>query len=364
MSQIPLFKVFMAPEAPERVREVLQSGFIGQGPQVEAYEREFAELVESPRPVLSMNSCTSALTLAYHLLGIGPGDEVITTPVSCLATNLPFLHCGAKIVWADVCPWTGNIDPEDVGQKVTERTKAIVAVDWGGQSCDYTKLRRLGVPIVQDAAHSLLTRHHGKSIAESGGDLVCWSTQAIKNLSNGDGGMLSVPEDQYERAKKLRWFGLDRTKGDSFRCSQLIEEAGWKYQLNDIAASIARANIPYMEETIRIQRENAEWYHQRLAGVPKIGTPLPDPGGAWWLYTIHVQEQRRDDLIRYLNERGIGASPVHVRNDIHPPFKAFVADLPGVTYFQNSQLSIPCGWWVSESDRERVADTLEAWARK
>ncbi|KPV51456.1 hypothetical protein SE17_21085, partial [Kouleothrix aurantiaca] len=134
---IPLFNVFMADDAAARVADVLASGYIGQGQQCEAFEQALQPLLDTPAPPLLLNSCTSAIDLALHLSGVGPGDEVITTPVTCTATNSPIVTRGARPVWADVDPITGLIDPADVARKITRRTKAILGVDWGGSVCDY-----------------------------------------------------------------------------------------------------------------------------------------------------------------------------------------------------------------------------------
>ena len=130
----------MAPEAERAVADVLASGFIGQGPKVEEFEQALQETLDCPYPPLTTNSCTSALDLALHLIGVGPGDEVISTPMTCTATNGVIVNRGAQIVWADVNPFSGLISPEDVGRLVSRRTKAIMAVDWGGKPCDYETL--------------------------------------------------------------------------------------------------------------------------------------------------------------------------------------------------------------------------------
>src|SRR3990170_2900817 len=131
----------MAEDAPAAVQRVLESGYIGQGPKVEEFEQAFARALDAPFVPLSLNSGTSALDLALHLIGVGPGDEVISTPMTCTATNGVIVNRGAKIVWADVDPFTGLISPGDVGRLVSRRTKAIMAVDWGGKPCDYEALK-------------------------------------------------------------------------------------------------------------------------------------------------------------------------------------------------------------------------------
>jgi len=394
----------MSSKAADRVREVLESGYIGQGEVVERFEAEFGRLVGAPYPPLSVNSGTSALDLALHLIGVEPGDEVISTPMTCTATNTVIVNRRAKIVWADIDPITGLIDPEDVGRKITRRTKAIMAVDWAGRPCDYRALKEYGIPVVEDAAHALLAQIDGASIATAGGDYVCWSFQAIKHLTTGDGGALLPPADQLERGRLLRWYGLDRRSTKSFRCEQNITEAGYKYQMNDINASIGLANLEFAECAVAACRANAAWYHRRLGGVDAeqvsgfrcqvsredgeevsgfrgqisgehgvdaITLPPPDPGSAWWLYTLLVPD--RDRFIAFMEDAGIEASPVHARNDRHTGFQQVSGfrdqvsgndALPGVDRFAAHEVAIPVGWWLRVEERERVAEAVSGWRRR
>jgi perosamine synthetase len=352
---IRLFKVAMNPAAKYEVAEVLQSGFIGQGPKVEEFEQAFGHLVDAPYPPLSTNSCTSALDLALHLIGVGRYDQVISTPMTCTATNGVIVNRRASIVWADVHPETGLISAEDVERKITPRTKAIMAVDWGGRPCDYEHLKSFGIPVIEDAAHSLLAKIDGESIARRGGDYVAWSFQAIKHLTTGDGGALLAPPEQMERARLLRWYGLDRRSSESFRCSQDIEEAGFKYHMNDIAAAIGLANLELARQNVYAHRLNASTYSEVLSAEE-------DWESSWWLYTVLVDD--RDHFIREMAERGIEASPVHSRNDHHRAFRFDSGPLPGVDYFASHEVAVPVGWWLDEDDLERICDGLETLVRR
>jgi dTDP-4-amino-4,6-dideoxygalactose transaminase len=365
---IDLFRPFMAPEAAEAVARTLAPDaegrvYVGEGPRVQEFEERFAHLVGAPSPPLALNSCTSALDLALHLAGVGLGSEVITTPMTCTATNGVIANRGGKIVWADVDPLTGLIDPADVARKITRRTKAIMAVDWAGRSCDYRALRKaakvapwLDLPIIQDAAHNLLVD------MENRGDYVCWSFQAIKHLTTGDGGAILVPDRQRDRARLLRWYGLDRLSKADFRCSQDITEVGFKYHMNDLAAAIGLANLPHAQWIVERQRACAAYYFEALQDVPGILSPPIDPGASWWLYTLLVDD--RQSLIDHLAERGIGSSPVHARNDTHTAFREWYSGpLPGVDWFAARELAIPVGWWLSDKDRLDVVCAIKEWAR-
>ena len=264
MKNIPLFKVYMSKNASKKINKVLDSGFIGQGQKVDEFEKKLENLWQA-KNVLTVNSGTSALSLAYHLIGLKKGDEVITTPITCLATNSPLLALSCKIVWADVDPLTGLIDPEDVKKKITKRTKAIVCVDWEGRPCDYDALKSFGIPVVQDAAHSFMTYYKGKHIANSGGDYVCFSFQAIKHLTCIDGGVIKVPKEQFDRAKLLRWYGFDREGSSSFRCAQDVKECGFKYHMNDANAAVGIANLKGAQVNVFKSQMNAKDFCEFLS---------------------------------------------------------------------------------------------------
>lgn len=368
MSTIPLFKVFMAPEAPARVSETLRSGYIGTGPRVDEFEAALAAAWELPEPPLALTSCTAAIDLALHLCGVGPGSVVISTPMTCTATNTHLVLRGARIRWADVNPVTGLIDPYDVARKLTPDVRAIVAVDWGGAPCDYAALRALGVPVIQDAAHLPLPGHPR-------GDYTCYSFQAIKHLTTGDGGALLAPPEQMERARLLRWYGLDRRSKADFRADQRITEAGYKYALNDIAATIGLANLPHALPNIARARENAAYYDRELPSpwnsvaeavwsLPRSAYREADRWHSHWLYTIHAAD--RAGFIAFMAGQGVACSPVHARNDAHPAFRAaqdtIWQPLPGVDRFAGSEVAIPVGWWVTDEQRERVAQAVRTWA--
>jgi dTDP-4-amino-4,6-dideoxygalactose transaminase len=352
---IRLFRVYMSDAAAAAVAEVLGSGYIGQGPQVDAFEAELTPWMPRGYDVVTVSSGTAALDLALHLAGVQAGDEVISTPVTCTATNGVIVNRGARIVWADVDPVSGLIDPADVARKLTSRTRAIMAVDWGGAACNYAALRQYGLPVIEDAAHAF-----GLLGDEPRGDYVCYSFQAIKHLTTGDGGAICVPPEQAHRARLLRWFGLDRRSGASFRCAQTITEAGYKYHMNDIAAAIGRANLRDMPTVVMRHVRHAMHYSDALRKLPGVGLP-PITASAWWLYTIRVNDPAA--WIAALAEYGVEASPVHRRNDVHPAFGGSHLPLPGVDAFADHEIAIPVGWWLTPSDCDEVINAVRrvAW---
>lgn len=337
----------MAEDAAARVGETLHSGYIGEGSRVGEFETKLGLLLQHPH-VLTTNSCTSAIDLALHLIGVGPYDEVITTPMTCVATNSPIVNRGARPVWADVSPTTGLIDPEDVKRKITTRTKAIVGVDWGGAVCDWAWLKAFGYPTIEDAAHAIL--------APTQADYVCYSFQAIKHLTTGDGGALLCPD--VKRARLLRWFGLDRTSLESFRCGQNIREVGYKYHMNDIAASIGLANVEYVQDIVAKHRANARYLQDRLDGT-RVALPRWTTTSSWWFYTVQVME--RGLFIKHMAARGIAVGQVHRRNDSYDGMRHFDSGLVGVGKFDAYNVAIPCGWWLSQEDLAKIVEAVNTY---
>lgn len=351
---IPLFKVRMSPNAPQEVENVLMSGYIGQGERVEQFEDQLQKEWNSKIRPVTVNSGTSALDLALELIGVGPGDEVISTPQTCFATQVGIIHRHAKIVWADIDPKTGLLNIQSVASKITGRTKAIMGVNWAGRTCDYNALKKFGIPVIEDAAHNwgYDINNHGTYIA--------FSFQAIKFLTTGDGGALIPPADKEYEARLLRWYGLDRNKGESFRCAQNIRRAGFKYHMNDIAAVIGLSNIPEAISSNISHMSNAAYYSSELNEIPWLFVPKHSWGHSHWLYTVIMLDGDRDDFSTYLNKYGIANSPVHYRNDMYDatvPFR--LGKLPGVDEFSKKQLSIPVGWWVSKDEQDYIIKTIK-----
>jgi dTDP-4-amino-4,6-dideoxygalactose transaminase len=358
MDKIRLFKVFMAPEAEKEVGKVLNSGFIGQGPKVDQFEKELASFFGTKKRIISLNSCTTALDLAYRLIGIKEGDYVISTPMTCVATNLPLYNIGVNIIWADVDPITGLIDINDIKKKFNDKVKAIICVDWCGSPCDYEELRKFGVPIVEDSAHALMTKYKDSHISNTGADYICFSFQAIKHLTCGDGGAIIVPDDKVEAAIKMRWFGFDRTKSESFRCSQDITTQGFKYHMNDISACIGLENLRYAKELVTKHIRNAKFYDENISNK-KVNIIPFDVNSSYWIYTILVDD--KDGFIKYMSENNIEVSPVHNRNDNYSIFSKFKIELPGMNQFFNKQLAIPVGWWIKEEEIKYIVEKINNW---
>ena len=370
--KIPLFKVYMAEEVDKPLLDVIHSGWIGEGPKVQEFEKNLKAYFQNDY-LSTLNNGTAALHLAYHMAihrdepksyYNSNEDEIITTAITCTATNTPIIGNGAKIVWADVDPLTGNIDPKDVENKITKHTKAIVMVHWGGNPCKIDEInaiaKKCNVKTVEDAAHGIGMEYKGKKVGNFS-DYTAISLQAIKQITSVDGGILMMKsEADYKRANLLRWYGIDRTirEGIDLRCEIDVAEAGYKFHMNDVCAVIGNTNFAHLKELVAKSRENALYYNEAFKSCDKITVAPENPDGVcpYWLYTLHIEN--RDKVMAKLNEMGIMSSKVHARNDTHSMFNEFKAELPNAEKFNRTHLCIPVGWWVTKEDREFIADSV------
>ena len=369
MHNIPLFKVFMADTVADKVKEVLYSGYIGEGPIVVDFEKLLSQFFQHNR-VLTVNSGTSGLHLAYHMsLNHDKDAEIISTPITCTATNVPILNNNAKIVWADVDPLSGNIDPADIERKITKKTKAIVMVHWGGNPCDIGRINAIAkdhnLKVIEDAAHSMGSTYKGLPVGNYS-DFAAYSLQAIKHITSIDGGiLLCKSEDDYQRGRLLRWYGIDRDAKDAkdLRCELDVVEPGYKAHMNDVCATVGIENFKHMQWIVERHQSNAAFYNEAFKNISTITTAPENPDGksAAWLYTLHANN--RDELMDKLKQNGIGASKVHSRNDTHSMFKASKVILPHATKFNDTHLCIPVGWWVTSEEREYIAEQVIKYAK-
>lgn len=367
---IPLFKVHIPSSVDGPLLQTLHSGYITQGPKVDEFEGRLSEFLGTKHTV-ALNSGTSALTLALRLAGVGPGDEVIATPMTCTATNLPILSLGGKIVFADIDPVSGNISAESIEKLITTKTKAIIFVDWGGMPADLDEIvsiaRAHDIKVIEDAAHAFGAEYKGKKVGQIA-DFTCFSFQAIKHITTGDGGLLTCldPKD-YEQAKVLRWFGIDRSKaGLDSRIDQDIEEYGYKFHMNDLNATIGIVQMDHIDRILKSQRDNAEFYDLTLDKYFVRQNEGGDRRSAWWLYTLLLPSKKdRDDFKKYAEDNGVMVNQVHKRNDEYTVFKdAKHKNLDGVDYFADRMVCIPVHWGLSIEELDHVAGMCNKFAQK
>ena len=359
-AMLPLVKVHL----PDReklmpaLEHVLYSGMIGEGEAVYAFERRFAEQFGVPN-VLAMSSGTAALHVALLECGVQPGDEVVTTSMTAEPTNTTILQVGAVPVFADVDPETGNLDPASVEAAITDRTRAILIVHYAGYPVPLRDIRaiadRKGVALIEDCAHALGARYDDAAIGTIG-DAAIFSFQAIKHMTTVDGGMLALRDaSRLRSARKLRWFGLEkgvpRTEVD-------ITRAGYKYNMNNVTATVGLTQLDVIDPAIARHIDNGRFFDAELAGIAGLSV-VPIATGSepsYWLYTLLADDS--DAVERRMADIGVMASKLHRPNHFHSVFAPYRRELPGLDAFYRRLVHLPCGWWVSDDDRERIVTAL------
>lgn len=362
---IVLFHPHIPKRAVEFVTDTLNSRWIGQGPKVDKFEKEFSRRFCNNFTCSAVGSGTDALHLAYILADIRPGDEVVVPVFTCTATNIPFLYMGAKVVFADVQEGTLNIDPNHVRKLVNRKTKAIVCVHYGGLPCDMDELleiaREWNIPLIEDAAHALGGSYKGIPIGAIS-DFTMFSFQAIKHITTGDGGMLSIKNSELRsKAERIRWFGIDRTAKQMGHWENDITEVGYKYQMTDIAAAMGLAALEEFEEILRVRRVLFAVYENKLANIPGlkfIGGGYRDREHAAWLCTVIVEN--RVGLQKKLRNFNIESNQVHYRNDRYSIFGVRRKDLPNMDAIEENYLVLPLHTKMSIADAEKVSKVIKS----
>ena len=381
---LPLFKVYMNTDVLEPLNKLLMSGQLTQGPVVEEFESKLKEYIGN-QYILTLNSATAGLTLALRLLknkdalpqwpGFNDEEDIVLTPaLTCFATTAAVLANNVNIKWLDIDLETANISLEDVKKKLNEKTKVIYLVHWGGNPVDLDELDKICEEhklcygfkpvVVEDCAHSFGAEYNKKKIG-SNKNICVFSLQAIKHLTTGDGGFITLPtEDLYERCKLLRWYGINRDKrnykGKDFRLENDILEYGYEFHMNDINATIGLYNLPHINELLRKNRENAEYFDRHLKGISNIKLMKNNAkcNSAYWLYTIRVLNGKKQEFMEKMKESGIMTSQVHNRNDINSCVKEFEELLPNLDILEKELVCIPVGWWLTDLEREYIVDNI------
>ena len=381
---LSLFKVFMSEDVLQPLNDVLMSGFITQGSKVDEFENSLKEFIGNPY-ILTLNSATAGLTLALRLLknqdlnfnwpGFDENEDIVLTPaLTCFATTAAILSNNVNIKWLDVDLETTNIDINDLKNKLSEKTKIIYVVHWGGNPVDLDSLKEIQEyslqkfgfkpMIVEDCAHSFGAEYNGKKIGNN--ENICvFSLQAIKHLTTGDGGVITLPNKQlYDRCKLLRWYGIDRDKrnygGKDFRLENDILEYGYKFHMNDINATIGLHNLPHIPSLLEKNRKNATYFDENLKNIDNIKLMSNNLkcNSAYWLYSIRVLNNKKFEFMEKMKEAGIMTSQVHNRNDINSCVKDFVEVLPNLDIMEKELVCIPVGWWLTEENLNYIVNTI------
>lgn len=363
--EIPIYNTFIHQNAFQNVEEVLSSTFLSEGTLVKKFESRLASEFGLGNPV-ALNSGTTALHLALVLAGIKEGDEVILPAQTFVATGLVILQQKAIPVFADIDYETGNISVASIEQKITARTKAIMVVHWGGYPCDMDEINAIAkknnLVVIEDAAHALGATYKNKPIGAIS-DYTCFSFQAIKHLTTGDGGAIACTHN--ENAKQAiikRWFGIDRNNAALSILGERqynIEALGFKYHMNDYAAALGLANMDNFFDRLQRRLAYAKVYSEELENVPgiKLFKYNNDRQSAFWLFGFHVEN--REEFIRALKNNGITASVVHQRIDRNSVFGGLRNDLYNQARFDETQIHIPLHDGLNDEKVNYIISTIK-----
>jgi dTDP-4-amino-4,6-dideoxygalactose transaminase len=366
---IPLFKVAMNSEVDSSLSNIIHSGMITQGKKVEEFEEKLKQLFNYPY-ILTLNSATAGLTIAHRLLKSDENEQVLTTPLTCFATNASILANNMKIKWVDVDLQTCNIDLNDLKQKISNETKILTIVHWGGNPIDYEQLncildeaeQKYGhrISIIEDCAHAFMSLYNGKPVGTFN-NISVFSLQAIKHLTTGDGGLIFLPnETLYHRAKLLRWYGIDRDqrnyKQKDLRLENDIVEWGYKFHMNDINATIGLSNLKIVLDNIQKHKTNCKLFNKVFSNLKNVKILKYNGESSSWIYTLFVDNVEK--FIEFMKERNIMTSQVHKRNDLNTCLKDFKINLPNLDKLEKHYVCIPCGWWINENEQKSIINAV------
>ena len=331
-------KPVLGDEEINEVIDTLRSTWIGTGPKAVRFEQMFAEYVNN-KHALAVNSCTAALHLALLVNHIGPGDEVITTPLTFAATANVIMHVGARPVFADIDPVTLNIDPANIEQAITPRTKAVIPVHFGGLACDMDRIAALAqqhnLVVIEDAAHATGTRYQGRMIGSATGTLACFSFYANKNLTTGEGGMITTDNEELaDRIAVYRLHGLSKHAWQRYSSKKLmLSDAllpGFKYNMPDLIASLGLHQLKKQERFLEIREQHARRFDEALGHLPGVRLQprprdLDQNRHALHLYVLILDPRQytvdRNQILSALLAENIGAALHYRAVHTHPFYR-------------------------------------------
>lgn len=379
MQTVPFFRPSIGDDEIAAVVESLRSGWLTTGPQTLAFEAEFRELLGGDVHAIAVNSATAALHLGLDALGVGPGDEVIVPTMTFTATAEVVRYLGATPVFIDMDPNSICVDAEAVAAAITCRTKVVMPVHFAGRCCDMTALRALadehGLAILDDAAHALPTLHRGHLIgsAGAGADVTAFSFYANKTMTTGEGGMLVTADDAIaDRARKMRLHGIDRDVFDRFtnlRASWVYDvvDAGYKYNMTDLASAIGRVQLRRIDEFRVARAQIAARFDEAFADLPLDLPPHAADGDehSWHLYIVQIRDDApvtRDEFIHALQDNGIATSvhyrPLHQMTYWKPMTEG--RTFPAADAYFKRCVSLPNFMAMTEAEQERVIAVVRA----
>lgn len=364
---IRVWSTYIPEEAITEITKTLRSKWINTGKKEQELRNKACQKWNFPYCV-AVNNGTAALRAGLAMLGVGSGDEVVSTPFTFIATNTAILEQGAKVVFADIKYDDLNINPKSIEQKITRRTKAIMIVHYGGNPCDMDEIRKIGrkysLPVIEDAAHAMGSKYKGEYIGARG-DVVCFSLQVVKIINSGDGGLIATSNEKYyKKLKKIIWYGIDREEKKTNLLDPLPESfrgdtLGFKYNMNDIIATLACVGLDHYEEAAVKRRIIGERYREELAGCPKIKLMkyYSDRTPNYQIFPIHVENRVR--FAQYLRKNNIMVNINNRRNDIYPMFGGLRKDLPMTALADSDVVLLPIHADLTEEQVNHIIKTVK-----
>lgn len=369
---IPYGKQTIEQDDIQAVVDVLKSDFLTTGPKIAEFEQTVADYVGA-KYVVAISNGTSALHAACFAAGIGPGDEVITTPLTFAASANCVLYCGGTPVFADVDPKTYNIDPEDIQRKITDRTKAIIAVHLAGQPCDMDAIhsiaREHGLIVIEDGAHALGSVYKGKKVG-SMSDMTTFSFHPVKPITTGEGGMIVTDnEDFYKKMILFRSHGITRddsmmTRNDGPWFYQQFD-LGYNYRITDIQCALGCSQMKKLDRFLARRKEIVAHYNEAFADCDNIITPyqLSDTESGWHLYIVQVKNCDRRQVFEKMREKGIGVNVHYIPVYMHPYYQEHGYEnvhCANAEEIYSHIISLPLYPGLTSEQQDYVIDTLKS----
>jgi len=372
---LPYCRPDLGPEEIDEVVETLRSGWLATGPRCKQFEERFREYVGASHAV-AVSSCTAGMHLALAAAGIGPGDEVITTPLTFCSTVNVVIHRGATPVLADICLDDYNLDPAEVERRITPRTRALMPVHYGGQPCRMDELldiaRRHKLLVIEDAAHAVGARYRDRPVG-SLGDVTVFSFYVTKNMTTGQGGMVTTEDG--DLAAQVRLLSLHGMSHDAWRRYEAlgswyyeVTAPGFNFAMTDVQAALGLGQLSRLERFQELRARYAAEYHRLLADLEEVILPSarPEVRHVWHLYPVRLRSERltigRAEFIEALRERGIGTSvhfiPIHYHPYYREGFGFRKGDYPRCEQVFEGLLSLPLYPLMSMDDVARVAEAV------
>jgi perosamine synthetase len=369
--RIRLFRPTFGEAEKQALCDTIDSRWVGRGPRTIAFEERFAEYIGTSHAV-SLNSATAALHLGLLCAEV-EGQEVLTSTMTFVSSTEAILLAGGRPVFCDVEPDTLNISVEDMARKITPTTRAVVITHYGGQACDMAPILALaaehGLSVIEDAAHGCGGSYRGHMLG-SMGTIGCFSFQATKNMTTGDGGMLVTDDESIaQRVRKLRWCGITSPTWERFKVDHVqrgwmydVEEVGWKYEMNDLSAALGLAQMDRLEEGNERRRQLMSRYRSAFAEVADIGMLSARQDTVSSCYNAVVSLDDREGLYAHLDASGIDSNVHFYPNHLFRVFRPYTTHLPVAEREWQRILSIPLHPELTDGEQDRVVDAVRAFA--